>query len=872
MAVAALLEEHTPEVFETVLGNIPPKAVVKIQLVYVNDLKADLSGEGLLVTIPTFIAPRYGQPPVGYSASSQTIEVGLKIVVRVNSLDPIKKLDCRSHPISVEMGTSGRPSRALTLGDLAKARKEEIYSPKKATASLSDDNASLDRDFVLFIVASGASLLRSQALLSPPNSFGHAALMVTIKPSELFVEIPALNSFNGEIIFLADRSGSMAGSKINTLRDALHVFLKSLPETCLFNIFSFGSHSSSLWDTSQQYNQKNLESAMSHISQFKADMGGTELLSALQHVTSRRTTGRGLPQILILTDGEVWNTEETISFVSTKASSELGTLFRFFALGIGNEVSYRLVQGIGSYGGGFSDVVGINTKGEWQKGVIRMLKGALMPDSWNYELQLHSGSPLTAVTIDNFLGTTIQQPTPVPIIRYVQAPQKLPPLHHFNQRSIYFLLHATENTELPATVVVKAMSHDGVERTCTLSALKTVSDGNTIQQLATKAMFLDLEAFPGEKQSQVAARQCAERLGELYSIPSKWASFVAVDPVTHCSNMTNTYKTPLADLKLLTNYNVGSDRSYPQLPHVYPTEATSLLRTASCEGVEYVNWQPKGQSPRKRAKNATYEPLTREPLFHGEYIGSSPVLCEASQMTAASNQVGKSDRPSDPPFAWPETSETADFSLDFSPHELGFLELYPPSIEPISTSTPQLSRELITISQTANGLFDFGVKHREMLNQHFCEGTRGKLLLMLIPPETRLDRSVFEKENPEAMVDTIMIVCYIKTHLKQEEDLLALMIRKAEDTLAKSVAVEKNKELLTAMAYSSMVHEHFKWYLMLRDSPPLTSCRICHDIAPDAQEESPDIALPCPMVECNASFANWKKLWDHQVSVRHLIC
>lgn len=100
---AALLEEHTPEVFELHLGNIPPKTTVKVDIVYVNELKPDLGGEGVLVTVPTSLAPRYGTPPSGYfpDSSTQSSQTGLRIAVHVTAPVPIRKVESRSHPISV---------------------------------------------------------------------------------------------------------------------------------------------------------------------------------------------------------------------------------------------------------------------------------------------------------------------------------------------------------------------------------------------------------------------------------------------------------------------------------------------------------------------------------------------------------------------------------------------------------------------------------------------------------------------------------------------------------------------------------------------------------------------------------------------------
>jgi hypothetical protein len=309
--VAALLEEHTPEVFETHLGNIPPKTSVKIEIVYINELNADVGGEGVLVTIPTSVAPRYGTPPNSFSESADTevtgdhIKKGLKIKVDVTAVVPIQKLESRTHPISVEMGISGAPALASDFGDLAHPPEPVGFDPRKACAMLSDRSAMLGKDFVLLILASGASLLQSRALAETAlDQIGESAMMVTLNPRDLFPSLTLVDDFNGEIIFVADRSGSMGGSKMDTLRDAMTVFLKSLPKECHLNIYSFGNSYSSLWEKSRQYSQESLDAAIHHVSTtFKANMGGTEILPVLKRVIEQRLNHENFTTQVILFTG-----------------------------------------------------------------------------------------------------------------------------------------------------------------------------------------------------------------------------------------------------------------------------------------------------------------------------------------------------------------------------------------------------------------------------------------------------------------------------------------------------------------------------------------------------------------------------------------
>ncbi|KAF7122774.1 hypothetical protein CNMCM5793_000884 [Aspergillus hiratsukae] len=102
--LAVLLEELAPEVFETSVGNIPALTTVKIEITYATLLKVDSSNGGLVLTIPTSIAPRYGSAPAGYSGNQSLLMEGLRINVQVSIPSAIRKMESRSHPISVEMG------------------------------------------------------------------------------------------------------------------------------------------------------------------------------------------------------------------------------------------------------------------------------------------------------------------------------------------------------------------------------------------------------------------------------------------------------------------------------------------------------------------------------------------------------------------------------------------------------------------------------------------------------------------------------------------------------------------------------------------------------------------------------------------------
>jgi len=244
---AALLEElpEAADVFTTTLSNIAPGSSVDVTITYVQELKHDAEVDGIRLTIPTSISPRYGSYP-GHLQDSFAVDnskgISLTIDVRMADGIPIKKVISPSHPIEVSLGT------------LSTSTIDEDVSVSKASATLALGTTELEKDFVLQVVAKDVGV--PQAILEThPTLPNQRALMTTLVPKF------SLKSQKPEIIFMADRSGSMS-SHISTLVSALKVFLKSIPVSCLFNICSFGTNYSFLWPKSQVYGQDTLSEAI----------------------------------------------------------------------------------------------------------------------------------------------------------------------------------------------------------------------------------------------------------------------------------------------------------------------------------------------------------------------------------------------------------------------------------------------------------------------------------------------------------------------------------------------------------------------------------------------------------------------------------
>jgi len=111
-------------------------------------------------------------------------------------------------------------------------------------------------------------------------------------------------------IFVVDRSGSMAGRRMDITKEAMKLFIKSLPVGCTFAILGFGSASEFVLfnrvDAIWTYNDQTLSSILAEISNFKADLGGTDILRPLDRAINLDIGGKQR-RLFLLTDGEVEN-------------------------------------------------------------------------------------------------------------------------------------------------------------------------------------------------------------------------------------------------------------------------------------------------------------------------------------------------------------------------------------------------------------------------------------------------------------------------------------------------------------------------------------------------------------------------------------
>ena len=343
---AALLETAGTGALKVQLGNLAAGCEAEIRLVY--STVCPVEGDSIVLKIPTTIKQRYmpiealqtsdaaSQQP-SYSSS---VSYGLSLDVDIFMSGPIINVSSSTHPLSVSNDPDDSSHCQATLGV---------------------EKVAMDGDVLVRVkhcdVHKPVVFLSSQADVDG----GSAGLMLSFAPQ--FEESQDCGDEVHEFVFLVDRSGSMGHGRsshqhrpIDQCRNTLQLFLRSLPEGCLFNIVGFGSTFTKLFSSSRAYDAANLDEASRHVAAIDSNMRGTEILQPLKAILAESgPTGDNVCKgntksrrtLFLLTDGAVGNTQEVIRTVKENAGHT-----RVFTFGVGDGAALDLVNGVARAGRG----------------------------------------------------------------------------------------------------------------------------------------------------------------------------------------------------------------------------------------------------------------------------------------------------------------------------------------------------------------------------------------------------------------------------------------------------------------------------------------------------------------------------------------
>ncbi|CAF3569981.1 unnamed protein product [Rotaria sp. Silwood1] len=517
---AYLLEqdENSQDSFIINVGALPPSKECTITIAYVTELEL-VQGSTIRFVVPTTIAPRYNPDkdsiasPAGTNSkyvqsTPYTIEFRCHIDKMGRSQQEyIARINSPSHPIQVDFA------------------QQDAY-----VITFAQQNTHLDRDILINIELTDK---RVNTIVAVEPS----AVMAVFTPTEEDCRQGVNNDQINEFIFVVDCSGSMQDeNKIGLARQAMLVFLKSLPVDCHFNIIRFGTQYKSLFtEITAIYNEENAEKAEHLITGMKADLGGTELMGPLQWIEQHSPNQGRARQIFLLTDGEISNVTAVLDLCRSMASST-----RIFSFGLGKSPSRSLVKGLARSTNGRFVFVPPNSNVDIYVG--EQLQRALQPC-------------ITNIHVNWNLGVDVQT-----------APKQSPPVY-LNDRLIVYAL--TNDKTIPfdhnSFVELQIEPNHRSLGVAKVNQIPSVTDNETIARLAAKALILELQhaklpsstakkektgstqarfqnviASDEEKMEVVSDEQTTkQRIIELslkYNILSPHTAFIGVEKRTNASN------------------------------------------------------------------------------------------------------------------------------------------------------------------------------------------------------------------------------------------------------------------------------------------------------------------------------------------------
>ncbi len=209
-----------------------------------------------------------------------------------------------------------------------------------------------ERDFLLYF-ASTTQLYDLQVFTYRTVGDGYFLMLFTPSPQQSEERLPK------HLMFVLDRTGSMAGDKIAQAKAAFRYCLSNLREGDKFNLIFFNEQPTKLFETLVPATRENVQRALREVEALDA-RGGTNILDALREAFRSLPIERtpALRAVVFLTDG-LPTVGETSPERILQAVRELNEerAIRLFAFGVGYDVNVHLLDKLCEQNRGAPDYV-----------------------------------------------------------------------------------------------------------------------------------------------------------------------------------------------------------------------------------------------------------------------------------------------------------------------------------------------------------------------------------------------------------------------------------------------------------------------------------------------------------------------------------
>lgn len=276
---AVLLEQVEKGMLNVSLGNLAPGEVGEVTLRFAAML--GVAGGQARFTLPLVHRPRYGiyrQVEWQVPKHDFAVEHPLEAEVRVRGL---------LAQVPVTCGTPGATFR-LAEGEL----------------TLTLTRAMLDRDLVLAFQIDAEIATSARQVRDEDAAIG---ILTYLAP-----KTPGTPRLPLNLCLLMDCSGSMAGDAIAQSRDALHAVSEALTEDDRLQVIRFGTELKPMFRRPLNASPRVLQAMEAIASSMEADLGGTEMGSALEEALASLSASRNEGEqsvVVLVTDGAVQPSE-----------------------------------------------------------------------------------------------------------------------------------------------------------------------------------------------------------------------------------------------------------------------------------------------------------------------------------------------------------------------------------------------------------------------------------------------------------------------------------------------------------------------------------------------------------------------------------
>ncbi len=312
----ALLEYMGRGMFRTSVFPIPPGAERKVTLRYTQLLKRERDVVEFIYPLST---QRFTSKPIQR----------LSLTARIESKEAIKSLYSPVYDASIRRDGEHEAKVELTMRDAVPSS-----------------------DFKLVYTLAEGSIGATVLSYRPSDGDDGFFLLLAspqVKPSD---EKPRPKS----VVFVLDRSGSMAGKKIEQAKNALGFVLNNLREDDTFNIIAYDDRVESFKPELQRYSSSTRDEAIRFVSNIR-EGGSTNINDALKTALGMLQDDSKPNYVIFLTDGLPTAGETGEMRIAQNAKDSNKVRARLFVFGVGFDVNARLLDRLSGGNSGTSEYV-----------------------------------------------------------------------------------------------------------------------------------------------------------------------------------------------------------------------------------------------------------------------------------------------------------------------------------------------------------------------------------------------------------------------------------------------------------------------------------------------------------------------------------